>query len=397
MADGVFGAEQALKKERYIMGAAAQPGWQPYVDPDGVSRMWPARSGRWFFRAGTFGPDSQAGWGYFSTYGQDPPAFTGGTIAFSFRFHVLPSQPVTIFRQTDIDIERTISLVLQTDGSLLLLGTDTPFQKAPRRMKPFEWHTLSLSYGPDTSRIVLSVDRRLEVAADLPFGAPEGDVSVGIVDPIVTPFSIGIDDYVEATARDAPIEGARVDYLMPHGAGSRSEWQQPLVECQKGLPNWTIVSEDQFVPCGSSPAPVHGSLRTSVPGAVDEFLTEGIPSVHVASASYLRAGNGPKASSRVLAVRTRVAGRTSAELLAPRDRVVVAAVLGDRELAHTFELTTYGFEKRTWWSRIWERQPTGAAWDVGSLKATRLSIRPGAGLRWGLEVAEVRLDYVWVP
>jgi hypothetical protein len=374
-------------------------------DLDLVQREWPARTGNFLFMASV--PGGTPAVATISSFGSDAGPVKPGTVAFAFRVHHMPLQPVVIYRHLGMAPTETplVTMTLSPDGRLLLSATGSVLG-ATQPLGTMQWHTVSVTYGPQAgTAIKLSVDGQDPVRGNLTLPGPSGDVDLGVVSPTSTPFNIGIDDFVDSPTFDAPIHGARINYLMPLGE-TEAGWTKgyPVPDCRDAAKNWQLVSEDQWI-TGTNPAgkPMNCNLGgsaviTSQNGVVDQYLTEGVPSRHSPSAVYHRDLLAqPKPNSTILAVRPRARGLTDG----PPVPLSVGYVDGAAGVSDEIVFDAGGTGgSQMKWGASHPTRPGGGPWTAASLSDLRLRLDSGPGLP-GLAVRRtvftVRLDYVWVP
>ena len=367
----------------------------PYQDPDGVVRPFPARTGNRLWLAAV--PGGDASLAYLSTSGSTGP-FDGGTVTFSLRVPVLPQLPVVIYRHNDPDILKTLTLTLTPQGDLLMmmgLGTQGLVKG---RIQPFQWHSLTLSYGPLYDTFKLWLDGTLELDRSLKEGGPGGHVSLGIVNPTSVPFAIGLDDYVESPLPDAPLLGARVNYLLPEGNGGRQEWRKRFFTpagCYEVAENWHLVSEDHgySAPDASFACSFDGrAVETAEAHRVDDYRLEGIPSSHQPTAIYKRDLTiQPRLGDAILGVRTRMRGATDGAPL-----TWTLSVLDGGGIT-TDEYTFKSDDSYQLWGPTHETRPSAGEWTIQALDKAKLRLDSGDIGLINRRVGGVRLDYVWVP
>lgn len=364
------------------------------TDPDGVVRRWPARTGSTFAMPSMLDPEPTPGHLVTST------PFPGGTVSFAMRIHTLPLQPVVFYEHTDTNPSKRVTLTLTPTGQVVASTSSSRANLTAGRLQIRQWHSIGLTYGPSASSpFKMYLDGEEQFSTTLALGGPGGHVGLGIVQPVTFPYHLGIDDYVEVTKLNAPILGARVGYLIPHGPGGRTEWSKPTnmgstQPCFDAAENWQLVSEDQRVEVGDQGCRVDGhGLHAGVAGTTDEYVTEGIPSVHQPSTSYSRVPAEPGKDDRILSVRPVVKIRAPFEL---RISIVDAgAEVTDRI---GWGLVSNNAEYWTTTDRVGHTVrpgPGAGAWTPQALGAARLRLTHA----WGEELrpAELRLDYVWVP
>ncbi|HEV3474954.1 MAG TPA: hypothetical protein VG602_06290 [Actinomycetota bacterium] len=319
----------------------------------------------------------------------------------------MPLQPVVIYRHLGKVPAETplITLTLSPDGRLLLSATGTVIG-ATQPLGTMQWHTVTVTYGPQANTAIrLYADDQAPVTGRLALPGPSGDVDLGIVSPTNTPFNIGLDDFVDSPMFDAPIRGARINYLMPLGETSVG-WTKgyPVQACRDAAKNWQHVSEDQWV-TGTTPdgkqfsCNLGGSaVNTQQNGVVDEYLTEGVPSRHSPSPMYHRDLLAqPKGSDIILGVRPRAKALTDGPPVPLSVGYVDGATVVSDEI--TFDAGGTGGSQMKW-GATHPTRPGGAPWTAASLADLRLRLDSGPGLP-GVAVRRsvfsVRLDYVWVP
>lgn len=369
---------------------------EEYEDPDGVTRPWPARSGRAAARPTT--PDTEGR--PLPAYIETADPFPGGTVSFALRIHTLPREPVTFYRHADSLPDRGIRLTLSPTGHVVATtGGGAASTSATLELE--RWHIVGMSYGAGGEDFVLYVDGNREMSMELPLGGPGGRVSLGIVNPLATPFALGIDDYVEATMEDAPILGARISYLNPAGPGGQDEWQKQDVgeakfqECMDAAENWQVAAEDIRLetPSGKLCDPSGFGLESSKVGEADTYGSEGIPSSHDPTPDYRRVPVEPGTGDTILAVRPRISA------IGP---LAIAAGFSQGQVTVSDEIA---WETPTshnqWWlpanavGHPWQADAT--PWTVQALGSVKLRLENMGLAGQRQHVDSVRLDYVWVP
>ena len=375
---------------------AARDSMLDFQDPDGVIRPFPARTGRRLWLAAA--PGADASFAYLSTSGSMYGPFDGGTVTFSFRVPVLPALPIVIYQHEDPDPLKMLTLTLTPQGEILVmvgLGTQGV---SKGRVQPFQWHSLTLSYGPDLDAFRMWFDGTLDIDRSLKEGGPGGHVKLGIVSPTGIRFAIGLDDYVESIEPDAPILGARINYLIPEGQGGKREWDKIAYSpqaCFDLAENWQLVSEDHRYSAadGSLACSFDGyAIGTSSPDRVDEYKLEGVPSTHQSNSLYPRDVTlQPRLGDQILAVRPRMGGATSG----PPLTWSLAVSEGGAVLEDSF--TFGGTQAYQLWGRSHELRPTGGEWTLAALDKAKLRLESGGTGLLLRRVTAVRLDYVWVP
>lgn len=362
-------------------------------DPDGTRRAWPARTGSRLFVAKTApgGPATA----YLST---GTPAASPITVSFGIRFHAPPVDPLVVYRHTGDSPGRTIALALTPGADLIATDGKVPLDLPGAVLATGRWHAITVTYGAEPQApIKLYVDGALVASAILPLGGPSGALDIGIVGPTSVPSQIGIDDIVELSGFDAPIRGARINYLMPTGQMGQQRWTRshPSGVCASAGANWRFVSEDQGAVVGEETCSLDtGSLVAHAPGVTDLLSLEGVPSDHEPSGTYLRDLTAqPSAGDAVLGVRTRMKGSTVGAPLAWGLGYVDGASIVSATLAFD-DGGTGG--SQTLWGPTSERRPGGGAWTAAALDGLRLRLDSGGGSGTRV-VDDVRLDYVWVP
>lgn len=366
-------------------------------DPDGVVREWPARTGRRFALPAVL--DRNSGSPFPGRLISTTP-FPGGTVSFAMRIHTLPLQPLVFYEHAGSLPGTTVRLTLTPTGNVMATHSGTQLGVTTGRLETERWHTLGMSYGLSSQTFRLYLDETREIEASMPDQGPTGTVSIGVVQPVTFFYQFGLDDYVEAASLNAPILGARIGYLIPHGNGGRSEWSKPsgqgpdLDACIEVADNWQLVSEDATVKAGNIGCTVSGiGVRASETATMDEYLTEGIPSIHEPSQEYARIGDQPGPGDSILAVRPRV-------FAAAPFKVEVSILDGPDRIVDPI-----GWKGETaqqqWWApadrlgHAW--RPDGTPWTVGDLGAARLRLEHADKQGKPTWVAGIRLDYVWVP
>ena len=354
---------------------------------------WPARSGNRLFMAAV--PGGDLGTASLTTIGSHAGPFKGGTLSVGLRVHWLPPVPVVIYQHTGADGGAAIRLTLTVDGSIVAsTGGGSLLGITSKKVTTHGWHTLGLTYGPKTDVFRLWLDGGSpQISQTLVEGGPGGQLLIGIVSPTTTPFAIGFDDYVEAGKVDAPIHGARINYLMPHGTlGGTWEKSYPNRDCADAAGTWQMISEDQSVSVPGANCDLGGGgITTTAPGVTEVFTTEGIPSGHVPSSSYHRDVTAqPRAGEAILGVRARLRGRSAGSPV-----TLTAAILGQGPEIR--EDMTFGEDSRRFWGQTYPMQDVGVAWTAERLGALRLRIDGGPAAEVQRWVSEARIDYVWVP
>jgi hypothetical protein len=363
-------------------------------DPDGTRRAWPARTGSKLFVAKTVaGAPATA---YLST---GAAAASPITVSFGIRFHAPPVDPIVVYRHAGSSPTQTVALALTPGADLIATAGKLPLDPPGIVLATGRWHAITITYGAGAQApIKLYVDGALVASAILPFGGPSGALDIGIVGPTSVPSQIGIDDIVEHGTFDAPIGGARINYLMPTGQIGQQRWSRshPSGACASAGANWQYVSEDQSAQAGEEACSLEtGSLVAFSGNQVDLFALEGVPSEHSPSGSYLRdLTDQPGTGDDVLGVRVRMKGSTGGGALTWGLAFVDgASVVRD---SFTFDDGGTGGSQSLWGS-MHERRPGGGAWSAAALDGLRLRLdsgSEGAGVR---SADDVRLDYVWVP
>lgn len=363
------------------------------MDPDGQRRPWPARTGSKLFLAKTqTGSPSAA---YLSTAGATASPLT---VSFGLRFHAPPVDPVVVFRHAGTSPGQTIALALTPGAELIATGGSKMLDPTGLVLATGRWHAITLTYQAGAQgRFKLYVDGSTIVDAILPLGGPSGTMDIGIVAPSLVPSQIGIDDFVQADGFDAPIRGARINYLMPVGGIGSGQWTRthPSPGCWGPAQNWQMVTEDQSMQAGGETCGLEaGSLTTQVSNRTDLYTLEGVPSSHVPSPSYFRdLGMQPGPADPVLGVRMRMRGRTGGGDLSWGLAYVDQGVTVREALA--FDDGGTGGSQMVWSSTSTQR-PGGSPWTAAALHGLRLRLDSGEGS--GVRIVDdVRLDYVWVP
>ena len=382
----------------------AQETHKTFQDLDLVTRPWPARTGNYFYMANV--PGGLPGIAYISTTGSNTGPVRPGTMSFALRVHNLPLQPVVIYKHQGLFPSQVpaVTLTLAPDGRILL-STGDSFVGATRPISTFAWHDVTITYGAQrNSAIKLYVDDQPILAGILTLAAPSGDLDLGIVTPTNTPFTLGIDDFVESPSFDAPIHGARINYLMPLGQGNVS-WTKsyPISECRDAAANWQLVAEDQWITAPTSNGKTvscnlgGSSVATDRNQIVDEYTTEGIPSRHVPSSIYHRnLTTQPNGGDVIAGVRLRMRAVTDGPLLPLGAGYIDGGQVQEDQL--TFQGQTGSSQVR--WGPNHALRPNGQAWTAAALAGVGLRINSGPGLGavpvWR-SVYSIRLDYVWIP
>ncbi len=371
-------------------------------DPDGVVRPWPARTGNRLFHASV--PGGAPAVAYLSTIGAFPGATAPVTTSFGLSFHVLPTQPVVVYRHVGATPAQTVMLTLTPEGSLALSSSGVVGVSQPLTL--LDWHNVTITYGggKTVDRLKLYVDGQVPLEGTLGLPAPSAEIEVGIVTPVTSGFSLGFDDYVEVAGFDLPVRGARINYLIPHGKAGKAEWGKayPDENCREAAKNWQLVSEDQFeyvddyyngVPGWCSLT--GGGVITDAAGAQDDYKTEGIPSIHKSSGFYVRDIYAqPDSFSTILGVRMRISAFTSGPVLT----MSLGYVTAGHEVMDQFSFGDGGSGTPiTAWGPTHMVRPNGDPWTSTALNEASLRLDSGTSPTGTRHVQVVRLDYVWVP
>lgn len=367
-----------------------------YTGPAGPE-PWPARTGNRLFMAAVPGGDLSTA--MLTTLGSGDGPFLGGTVSFGFRIHWLSQVPVVIYRHTDPDPARAISVTLMPDGSLVATtGVGTILGVTTKKVQTYTWHTLALTYGPKSTIFRLWLDGGTpQFSRTIAEGGAGGDLSLGIVYPTSTKFAIAFDDYVESSKLDSPIVGARINYLLPYGMGGAGGWSKVVTEpasCIERAENWQLVSEDQFVEVPEEKIACDVSsygITTTNPHVMDVYTMDGVPSRHSPSHKYARdLSLHPKPGESIIGVRSRVRADTSG----PPVTLTVSLLEQGPPLVDALE---FEGEFRMAWGATHQAAPSGFPWTPDALNNLLVRLDSGPDAEALRRVSDVRVDYVWVP